>query len=567
VALKGFFERFGRRREEGPEIAVVGTDGWVEMNQGRIVVHDPAEDGRYATLIPYPGVRLWINDEEVDEPTAVTKTDQIRYEVAVDAIHFFELHLSADEMSVELVLTADPNRTPDTVLLVGRHQVRLEPGYSTRARPRVASPRQVVLDRLRDMEVSYGIDDDALDKELAQPSSQPVVIASGQEPQQPKPGQWVWKLDQWSLVEAGQVIAAYQDGVDHKPRITVKGKVIDEYLPLNQPGTYLSGNGTRIVPGGRLVSSASGRARAVVTPQGQRVHIFPVHRVTGDLTDELDITGDVLVEGSVRGAHVTTNGELLVLGDVEKSDLRAELITVRGAVSESLLCTVAVGHFVSLRVDFAWIHQRLEAMRERILAHQPLDAESFRECSTHLRGLRRKAEQMGVNHPEYLVVIEELSKVFMGAEGHPGLDLTVVGRLLKSMERIMKISEQVSVAVHDVSAGSLTHTKVWAGRHISARERIGGCELYAGGDIRTPEDGVLSQSDLVAAGSIDVGVLSSIRGTAPVTLRAGTQITAAEAQVGCSFEFGLDRREFKSDLLRLIATPSTKGPMQIRQRD
>lgn len=566
MVLKGLFDRFGRRKDEATEAAVIGSDGWVELAAGRLVVHDPAEDGRYATITPDPGVRLWINDEEVTGPTAVTVSDRIRYEVAVDPAQFFDLHMAEDEMTVELVMLADPQRLPDTVQVVGRHQVRLQPGYSTRAKARPGNPRQQILDRLESLGVTYGFDETVLDRELANPSGQHAVLAKGQAEQAPVAGQWVWRLDDWSLVEAGQVVAAYQGGRPNLPRITVKGQTTRVYADLAEPQVYLAGNGTRIVPGGRLVASASGRARAVPTPQGLRVHIFPVHRVKGDLTGELTVEADIIVEGSVHSARVTTSGEFLVLGNVERSEIRADVITVKGAVTESRLYTIPAGHFIPLRAEFNWIHTHVEAMREAVRAGRPVTEEAYREVQTFVRALKRKAEQMGVNHPDYVSAMHDLNKVFLGAQAVSGIDLPTAGGLLMVLSKLLKAADQ-AVGARDLRAGALGHVTAWVGRDVHVQERVTGSSVHCGGAFRTPETATIGQTELVAAGEVKAGLLNSVRGTAPVTIRAGGRIDVAQVQVGCAFEFGAERREFKSELNAVVAGVNSKGQLIIKQKD
>lgn len=565
--LRDWFDRLGRRKEEEQAPPVIGNDGWVELAGGKLIVHDPAEEGRYATLTPEPGVRLWINDEEVNEPTAVTSSDQIRYEVAVDPGNLVELAVSEDEMTVEMLLLGDPNRLPDTVAIEGRHQVRLKPGYSTKAKPRPGNPRQLIFDRLRTLEVTYGIDEAAIDRGLADPTLQPVVIARGQEAQAPAPGQWVWRLDESSLVEAGQVVSAYQGGTPNLPRITVRGETIRVYDDLPEPQVYLAGNGTRIVPGGRLVASASGRARAVPTPQGLRVHIFPVHRVDGDLTQDLDVQADVIINGNVIGAKVTTNGECLVIGNMERSEIRAEVISVRGAAVESRLCTMAPGHYAPLRAELNWVQQRIEEMRESIHNHKAITEDAFRGVQNMTMAIRRKAEAMAISHPDFTAASDELARVFMGAQAVSGLDLPTAGRILLSLGKAIKAAEQLAMGARDVKAATLAHTTVWAGRDIEVHDKAAGSMLFAGRSIRTRPEAVISQSELVAAGDVTVGTLSSVRGTAPVTIRMGGHLEADMVQAGSTFEFGVDQKPFKSDLAMVEAKINAKGQLIIRQKD
>jgi hypothetical protein len=567
VVFRGFFDRFGRKKEEETASAVIGNDGWVEMAGGRLTVHDPAEDGRYATLTPETGVRLWVNDEEVTGPTAVTSQDQIRYEVAAEAAPFFDLQVADDAMSVDLLVLGDPHKVPDTVAIAGRHQVRLQPGYTTRSRPRGGNPRQAILDRLQAMGVQLGLlDEDALDREMAHPTGRPVAIVRGQEAQQPVQGQWVWKLDDWSLVEAGQVIAAYQGGQPNKPRIDVMGHVTQVYGDLPEPQVYLAGNGTRIVQGGRLVASASGRARALPTPQGLRVHIFPVHHHEGDLTGELELQADIIVTGNVIGAKVTTSGEFLVMGNVEKSEVRAEVITIRGHVTEAKLCTIPAGSCVPLRAEFAWLQKSMESMREAVHHHRAIGEEWYREVQNCLRAVRRKAEQMAINQPEYTAATEDLAKIFLGAQGFQGLDLPTIARVLLSLGKLNKAAEH-GVGARDVRAASLAGVTVWAGRDVHVQEKVSGSSIFCGGAIHTPDTATLSHAELVAAMEVHVGILASVRGTAPVTIRAGGRIEAVQVQMGCAFEFGADRKEFKSDLDAVLAGINAKGQMIIKHKD
>jgi hypothetical protein len=242
------------------------------------------------------------------------------------------------------------------------------------------------------------------------------------------------------------------------------------------------------------------------------------------------------------------------------------VITVRGAVTESKLYTVVTGHYVSLRAEFAWMNQRIEAMREAIHNHRPVTEEMFRDVQTVIRALRRKAEQMGVNHPDYVASGEDVAKVFLSAQAVSAVDLPTAGRLLIALGKLLKGAEQ-AMGAHDVKVGSLAHATVWAGRDITVQEKVSVSSLFAGGAIHTPETALLSQSELVAAGECKVGILSSVRGTAPVTIRAGGRIEATEVQVGCAFEFGADRKEFKSDLQSVLAGTNAKGQLVIKHKD
>lgn len=564
--LKGILDRLGKKEQPAEGPAVASRDGWVELVAGRLVVHDPAEDGRYATITPSGCVRLFVNEEEVREATAVTASDKIRYEVLNDPVQFFQLTVAPDGMSVTLLLTADPYKVPDTVVVDGRYQVRLLHDYSPRARNRPFVPKQLILEHLMRQGIVFGVDETAVQDEVSSPTWRPVVIARGQEARPPVQGRWEWRLGELSLAEAGQVIAEYDGEEPNLPRITVLGERTSVYEDLPQPPGYLAGNGTRIVQPGRLVASASGRARAVPAPQGHRVHIFPVHKVDGDLSGELQVSADLIVTGSVHGARVTSTGEILVLGGVHGSTLEADTINILGAAVESTLITMPAGHCAPLRAELAWVGEKLKAMRSALHNHQPITEEIFREVSGFVRGVRRRAEQLQVQSPEFAAISEDLAKVFMGTQTWTAIDLGVLGRLLTGLEKVLKAADQMAAGARDVRARSLERATVWAGRDLAIEERIHASTICTGGGVRIRDSGVLSQVDLLAGGPVRLGTLSTSRGSTPVTIRGTADVEVAEAQMGSVFEFGAERRVFERDQYRIGVSVNAKGQLLFKQR-
>ncbi|HEY8347937.1 MAG TPA: flagellar assembly protein A [Symbiobacteriaceae bacterium] len=529
------------------------------------MVHDPVGNGRYATLAPGPGIRLWINGQTVEGPTVVTATDEIRYEILPDNDNFMDLEISADGMTVTMTLTADPFRQPDTVTLEGRQQAQLKAACSPRARSRAVAPKQLVMERLKELGVVYGIDEAAVEQALKGPIGQPVVIARGQEPQKPVRGEWVWRLGELSLVEAGQVIALYQGGQPNKPRITVRGEVTKVYEDVEGGQPYLPGEGTRLLGGDRLVASVPGRARAVSTPEGLKVHVFPVRQIDGDVEGMLESEADVIIRGGARGAKIRAAGEVLVMGDVERSEIHAEVITIRGEATDSYLYTIPKGHFLPMKGDLAWIRRSLEGIRETLSRHAAVKEETFREVQNHVRVLRRRAEEIGLSHPEYVRLNEELAQVFMGARAADGLDLVSVTRLLEILEKMA--AEAENLTGRNVSVQALAHVTVWAGGDILVQERVANSALFCGGSIRTPEEAILTQSELVAGEEVTLGTLATLRGTAPVVVRAGGRMLIDQIEPGCVLEIGSDRREIKNEMIRVVAGVNARGQLVVRQRD
>lgn len=578
MAFRSWLSRFGQKQDENRETkeeerqqgrdqtAPFSKDGWIELVEGRVVVHDPVGDGRYPTLTPDPGIQLWINGVSVDAPMVVTEADEIRYEVQPDAGHFMDLAISEDEMTVTMRLTADPYRLPDTVALVGSTQVRIQPACSAKAQRRSDSPQQVVADRLKELGVVYGIDEAAVEAALKGPLGQLVVIARGQAPQSPVPGQWVWRLGEWSLVEAGQIIAEHQGGRPNLPQITVRGQETKVYDDIEDGQAYLAGQGTRMLGRARLIASVSGRARAVPTPDGMQVSIFPVKVIQGDFTGQMETESDLVIEGSVRGATIRSTGEVVVAGGVAESEIYGGVINVAGEVAESSLYTIPKGHYLPLKADLLWLQRSLTGILEGVERHSVVKEETFREIQSRVRILRRRGDEIGISDPEYLAFSDQVAQAFLGARGAEGLDAGTVKRLVEGLQRLADAAETYR-HIGRVSAGALIHVTVWAGGDIEVADRVANSFLYCGGSIRTPEKATLTQSELVAGEEVTLGILASVRGTAPVTVRAGGRMLIEQVDPGCVLEYGVDRREFKGEMIRIVAGANAKGQLVVRQRD
>ncbi|MFS8543520.1 MAG: hypothetical protein LOD91_06725, partial [Limnochordales bacterium] len=117
------------------------------------------------------------------------------------------------------------------------------------------------------------------------------------------------------------------------------------------------------------------------------------------------------------------------------------------------------------------------------------------------------------------------------------------------------------------SVQALAHVTVWAGGDILVQERVANSALFCGGSIRTPEEAILTQSELVAGEEVTLGTLATLRGTAPVVVRAGGRMLIDQIEPGCVLEIGSDRREIKNEMIRVVAGVNARGQLVVRQRD
>ncbi|HYF93664.1 MAG TPA: flagellar assembly protein A [Symbiobacteriaceae bacterium] len=562
------FDRLGRKgKAEQPDPPVAqetipaNGDGWVELLNGRLVAHDPVGNGKFATLVGEGGVRVWINGLETDGLSVVSAADEIRCET--DPNEFFRVTLAEDAMAATLILTADPNRIPDSVSVDGQQPAQIRPGYSPHARKRPGAPREIILAELRRLGVQFGVDEAAIDQELAHPTYRPALAARGQEAQPADPGEWIWKLDGVAMVEPGQVIALHQGGHPGKARITVTGESTQVYQGTGDTGGIAPGQGTRLLAGGRLVAAASGRARTVQDGDAKRVDIFPVQLIAGDLTGELSAAGDVIVQGNIRTARVSTTGEVVVGGSVERSEITATGIIVRGGVALSKLHTLQPGSYAPLRGELAFLQRRVEELGDSASVAIQVKEAWFKEAGSFVRALWRKADELQVADPAFKVAMNDLVSLVARSESATSFNRTTAQSLSLRLNVVLGEAARAA-ATGDIRAKSLAQTQIWAGRDVYVEENFVGCSIFSGGSVETPPTATCSQSEIVAGGEVKLGVLATLRGATPVVVRA-RRVEAAEVQTGCAFEFGFEHKEIGAEMFRVTCGVNNRGFLVIKQ--
>jgi hypothetical protein len=545
-----------------PDFGDLGDNGWVELTGGRLVAHDPVGDGRFATISAEGPVRVWINGEDVSGVSVVTSGDEIRWELNSDPGSFAEITLADDGMSATMKVTSDAIRLPDTITLSGQAPAVVRPGYSPRARQRIGSPKQHILDQMAVLGITAGIDEAAIDRELADPTGRPAVIARGQEAVPFRSGRWVWRLNEWALTEPGQVVAISEGGQPAKPRTTVQGETVHVYQQPAEAEGFLAGKGTRLVGGTRIVAAMAGRAHRVPMNGAFQVDIVPVQTLNGSVDGELSAKADIIVRGNVLNAKITTPGEILVTGSVEKSELRAEGIVILGDVFQTLLMTLPTGHYLPLKAELQFIQHRVIGLRRLLEGDRHLREQLLKDMAIFVRALRRRADEMGVDHPAFQKVMADLARTFSTLDGGSVFTLATADVVLSQLEAMLNAPTPAGGS-GGVSARSMAHGRVWAAGDVEVEDRCSGCSIYAGGSMRTPPAAVVTQSDIVAGEQVQAGILATMNGATPVTIRA-RRAEVEEVQPGAAFEFGASRRDFKVDKGRTMAGINASGQILVK---
>ncbi|MET3728712.1 uncharacterized protein (DUF342 family) [Fictibacillus halophilus] len=230
----------------------------------------------------------------------------------------------------------------------------------------------------------------------------PAEIAKGKQPRDGEPAKLIpsfsnekkldtnenAKLDFKRLftiptAEFGEILARKQNATEGIAGISVFGKV----LPAKKGKDLLVKNGENTVYNDSeqcVYASASGE----VTFQNNRVNIYPVYRVDGDVslkTGHIDFVGNVHISGDVpSGFKISAKGDVRVEGVVEAADITTDgNVVIGGGVLGQGKGTVRCGgDFTSLYISQGNVYARGNIMVAQTILHSHCEAESNVTCTS-----------------------------------------------------------------------------------------------------------------------------------------------------------------------------------------
>lgn len=240
--------------------------------------------------------------------------------------------------------------------------------------PAIGSGQPMTLSRARTLledvhGVRHGIDEAALDRALATPSSLPCsfVAARGTPP---VPG----RGERWEVVEVGRdpVVEGADGRVDYRDlpatRAIHAGDLLATRIPAvpGTPGRDVLGRAIAPSPAVPEEPMTAGRgaepcpegiratAEGELSVEGRRVSVVPVRTVIGDVdyaTGNIDFPGNVVIHGSVlEGFTVRSSGDIEIAGTVTAACIQAAgTIRVGGGIICRDRGLVAAGGDVTAR--------------------------------------------------------------------------------------------------------------------------------------------------------------------------------------------------------------------------
>lgn len=520
--------------KENSDEGALKQDGWIQVSDNKIIVHDPKDGGSFPVISSIAPVKLRINDVAVETEATVSSTDRIHWDIDEKAL--FDIKVSDDKLTAYFHLHSKER--------YAWRLVNTEP--LTRIIIMAEEDKNIVLDTVHLSDVAAALEQKSIKsnldlasiyQELAEPKYQPVVIAKGKAAVHGKDAQ----LEVYFSEQVESQFFEIGGSVDYRNHLQIpsvkKGELIAKKIPMVEgiPGYDVYGNvlapsppkdifvvvksGVELTPDGEIIAKKEGRPRIT----GNRIKTFDIstsYVVSGDVdieTGNIVFSGDVIVYGNVTDSMIVESlGNVYVYGGVFNATITATgSIFVRGNVVGSKLYS---GYF---GVMFNRLYNTSKMLCEQIeklmaaarMLEQALESrnQTIRFGQIALLLLESKFKETPSTVKELLFVISNIRH----------LKKEEYQKLMELSEMFFRPAILLEIASYSVLQSFLailheTHQEVARMQEDKVQIMINQChnsELKSNGDIVIQGDGVLL-SDLYSAGNIIFhNELSVCRGT------------------------------------------------------
>lgn len=332
--------------------------GWIEISNGN--VRYAATEENKPTIIPNEHVAVNVNGREITEEMEVQPGDQI--EIQPKIIHkqesSFDIVLDDGHLTASLDIQA--GWIEETAPLDAPPAKTLEIKTKTVNTPHVSFTKEDVLNELKKRNITYGIDEEAIEKALERKQSDSYIIARGKPPIEGENGYIEFhvqyeisdqkpklledgtvdfrEIREIPTVKAGETIGTIHEPKEGKQGITVQNKPIQ---PRKVHEAIIKGRG-HFVEGGKLIALESGTIRVNKHEPIYQIDIIQklVHHGDVDLkSGNLSFIGDIEISGSVEETmKVEADERILVLENIHGATVEAgkEIFVNRNVIRSKL---------------------------------------------------------------------------------------------------------------------------------------------------------------------------------------------------------------------------------------
>lgn len=349
-------ERMGSSSEAGINIEGQIKDGYIKVEQGKIIIGNPSNGGGIPTIEAQSPVILFVDGQEINRRMKISSESVIEWKIEEKPL--FEIEVSDDKLTAYLTV----HRPKRHAWVLSDHTSTLDLTLTAEEDSTIILETlnlQEILADVENMNIKMNLDVTVIQTEIIQPTYRPVTIARGKAP---VPGQDA-HLDMFFSENIENIFTEVRGFVDFKNHMNIpsvkSGDVIAKKSPPveGQAGYDVFGNmllpdpvhdirivgkeNVEITHDDIVIARKEGRPRVT----GNKIKYFDINTTfiaPGNvdlLTGNIVFAGDVIVYGDVMDNMIVESlGNIYISGSVFNSTLTATgSIAVKGNVIGSNL--------------------------------------------------------------------------------------------------------------------------------------------------------------------------------------------------------------------------------------
>lgn len=314
-------------------------NGTIKVVGGKIVVTNPKEGGKPASIKPSKEFRILVDGKEIKSRTEVIEDSSI--ELIFDekiAERRLNISISPDNMKAYMSIKYIPQNIYELKDAEEANELNAEIKVKDQIFPDYYT-KDEVLKQLTSSGIRYGVKEEALAKLAEQTEFDNILIAegieatesiddnieinfnaeeNGKEFVEDNKGRIDYKsIGHVESIKKGEILAVRKEGKEGQNGIDVKGGV-KKHKPAKKV-QLKAGEGCELKDENTIVASIEGKP----SYKGNTFSVHQVHIIEKDVelkTGNIDFVGDIVIYGSVKeGMKVTSGHDLIVNKNVESA--------------------------------------------------------------------------------------------------------------------------------------------------------------------------------------------------------------------------------------------------------
>jgi uncharacterized protein (DUF342 family) len=291
-------------------------DGWVQVKDQTIIIHDPADHGTRPVISALSPVRLAVNDVEVKSESKVSSKDRIRWWIAEQPL--FEIKVSEDKLSAYFQLNSKERYAWQLT------DIEPVPSIIITAEPNKAIVLQTiqlsdVITQLKKLSIRPHLDIASIQQEIDSPTYCPILVAKGKSAVSGMDA----RIQLYFSERVENRIIDITGTIDFRNHLNIPsvstGEIIARKLRMVEAVPGYDVHGSVILPPPPSDVIIVARSGVELTPEGEVVALKEGRpRITGGKMKTFDITTSYIVNGDVNieSGHVVFSGDVIVYGNV-----------------------------------------------------------------------------------------------------------------------------------------------------------------------------------------------------------------------------------------------------------